>query len=358
MKKIITFISLLICVFSVYAAEVYINYFPNNSGEMVLQSINGNKSGFYLGYFTIKCQASANVVINISSPKVDFIQLQGKKEGKTQTIDFDLKGDLHIQNNSTILKSVNFAHSSEFKYGFQSNKYTYVLDLYLECDVAFDKLDGNYILVGDNQLKDIVVNSITIGKFDLVINDVKASADSINIPICPIEPTVNEEGKPTIGVSTDPNASTPPVVVTPLITTSFTDMYDNQINESTYDLNYDIIHNNYYKAPIVKAKISIQNSDYSTTSKNFSEQYLVSISTTGAFTNNYNSISYNLITEIGATNMSVTKESEHNFKLSNLQTGSYAYFPIYFNFGTPDKLRNAIAGTYTDTIKVEITPLV
>ena len=356
MKKFLLVLFILTSIiYSGFAANnVNINYEPISSSEMILQSINGNKSGFYLGYFEIN--ASEDVEIKISSPAVNFIQLQGTKDGKTTILDFKLTGDLHKKGDSTILKTVNFADGSGFKYKFHDNTNTYVLDLYLKCNVAFDKLDGNYILVGANQLKDIVVDSISVGEFKLVINNGNTSVDNISIEICPNDPLVDEDGKPTIGVSTDPTA--PPIVVSPLIYTSFTDMYDNHINESTYDLNYDIIHNNYYKAPIVKAKILIQNSDYSTTSKNFSEQYLVSISTTGAFTNNYNSISYNLITEIGSTNMSVTKENEHNFKLSNLKTGSYAYFPIYFNFGTQDKLRNAIAGTYTDTIKVEITPLV
>lgn len=348
-KSLLVLFLLTSIIYSGFAANnVNINYEPISSSEMILQSINGNKSGFYLGYFEIN--ASEDVEIKISSPKVNFIQLQGTKNGKTTILDFKLNGDLHKKGDSTILKTVNFADSKVFKYKFHDNN-TYVLDLYLKCNVAFDKLDGNYILVGANQLKDIVVDSIS-----LVINNVNTPVDNISIQICPNDPLVDEDGKPTTGVSTDPTA--PPIVVSPIIYTSFTDMYDNHINESTYDLNYDIIHNNYYKAPIAKAKISIQNSDYSITSKNFSAQYLVSISSTGAFTNNYNSISYNLITEIGATNMSVTKENEHNFKLSNLKTGSYAYFPIYFNFGSQDKLRNAIAGTYTDTIKVEITPLV
>lgn len=359
MKKIITFLLLLICVFSVYAAKekVSINYFPNNSSEMVLQSINGSKSGFYLGYFTIKCQNSSVGKIKISSPSVRFIELQGKKDGKIQTIEFDLKGDLHIQNNSTIIKSVNFADGSGFEYKFYDNRNTYVLDLYLEGDVAFDKLDGNYILVGDNELNKIVINSITTEKFDLVINGGNTSAD---IKVCPIEPTVNEKGETKTGVSTDPNASTSPVVVTPLINTSFTDMNDNTINESTYSLDYYAMHNAYYKAPVVKAKISIQNSDNSQNLNKFSQMYEVEISSNGAFTNSSGStsISYDLITEIGSTNMSVVQGSkQHSYKLSSLETNDYAYFPIYFNFGSPDKLRNALAGVYTDNVKVVITPL-
>ena len=361
MKKLLLVLFLLTSIIYSSFAAVNVSYEATKSSEYNLKKLNNpfnGKAGILLGTFSIVMTSDANnVEMTIVSPHPDEIILTDSN-GKKET--FVMNGvwryaDGSLVNNKNIVKknSINLSDNTDIKINLSKKQNVYFyFDIYLVSESKYDKLKSNYSVKNHDYLKSIAITQINCKEQNIVIDNVEQdSGTTISIPICNYQIQSN---------TIIPKEDAIDLPIVPLVLSSFTDMNDNTINESTYSLDYYAMHNAYYKAPVVKAKISIQNSDNSQNLNKFSQMYEVEISSNGAFTNSSGStsISYDLITEIGSTNMSVVQGSkQHSYKLSSLETNDYAYFPIYFNFGSPDKLRNALAGVYTDNVKVVITPL-
>lgn len=369
MKKFLLVLFILTSIIYSGFAAVYVEYVQSDPSEMVLKPVvysRNNYMGIHMGYFRISCDSNDEIYFTFASPSTSSITaIKGD-----QSITFKMVGYWHIESNTKSATEYDFSSNNSISHAVKDNKNVNILDIYLLSDKTAREVNGAYALENQAQLQNMIVQSIHTDKHELSVNGTfvtnnntqNDTTPNVSVPICPISPTVSDQNGSSIpGFTTDKNNIVVPVQITPVISNTFVDFYNQEINESSYALDYNYLRNNYSNAPIVQAKISVSNSNGSTTETSFDDKFTISISSTGSFSNNYNSIPYkmNIGSITNKNNMSVAyKYSDslsYSYSISDIKTGSYCYFPIYYQFGSEDKLRNALAGTYIDTITVTIT---
>ncbi|MGN0907367.1 MAG: hypothetical protein ACI4NM_09490 [Bullifex sp.] len=363
-KKYIAVILLsLIIITPLFASGADINYYPVQGPEMVLESIPGvsGKSGILLGCFEVKATNNSQFTINFSRPDVykDIIFI-GKADGNPQQeLAFDL---FYTWDGDNQFRSGTYDGSGGIDIRvFKQNGETCYLKIYLKVDKDISKLSGIYELKDKTGLPQITVTSISIKdkNFSLTVNG-QPQSDSSRTPVAITGSTpLVDKGNSNIvpGVSTDKGSNVMPV--TPFITTEFLDPYTGiELDRSTYNLDMVKVLNSFSRTPVTQLRLSITNSDGSSSAVDFGDdyRYLISISSDGALTDSSGRmIPYTLITDkLSESGLSITG-SDAQYILSDLKTFGTGRIGIYFSFADQQKLLNAPAGTYTDTITVTVT---